>query len=86
MPELFQKFPICFKQESGRMIKIKSNADYISILNVPPMKVEVCTMRCEQIVKNFFIELENNNHTVITCDEFDMNFHQVMYSIREENK
>ena len=86
MTELFQKFPICFKQESGRMIKIKSNADYTSIFNVPPMKVEVCTMRCEKIVKNFFIELENNNHTVITCDEFDMNFHQVMYSIREENK
>ena len=86
MLELFKKFPICFKQESGRMIKIKSNADYTSIFNVPPMKVEVCTMRCEKIVKNFFIELENNNHTVITCDEFDMNFHQVMYSIREENK
>ena len=86
MTELFKKFPICFKQESGRMIKIKSNADYISIFNVPPMKVEVCTMRCEKIIKNFFIELENNNHTIITCDEFDMNFHKVIYSIREENK
>ena len=86
MPELFQKFPICFKQESGRMIKIKSNADYIIIFNVPPMKVEVCVMRCQSIVTNLFIELENKNHTIISEDEFDMNFHQIIYSIKEENK
>ena len=68
------------------MIKIKSNADYTSIFNVPPMKVEICTMRCEQIVKNLITELENKNHTIISEDEFDMDFHQVIYSIKEENK
>ena len=73
MNELSKKFPICFKQESGRMIKIKSNVDYTSIFNVPPMKVEICTMRCEQIVKNLITELENKNHTIISEDEFDMN-------------
>lgn len=86
MSELFPKFPICFKQESGRMIKIKSNADYTSIFNVPPMKVEICTMRCEQIVKNLITELENKNHTIISEDEFYMNFHQIIYAIKEENK
>lgn len=86
MSELFPKFPICFKQESGRMIKIKSNADYISITNFPQMQVEVCVMRCEQIVKIFITELENKNHTIISEDEFDMHFHQIMYAIKEENK
>ena len=86
MPELFQKFPICFKQESGRMIKIKSNADYISIFNVSPMIVEVCVKRCQSIVTNLFTELENKNHTIISEDEFDMNFHQLIYAIKEENK